>query len=289
MLRKATELPADEVFIDLEDAVAPREKNASTREQVVRALVDHEWAAPTKVVRVNAVDTRWFVDDMTHVVSGAGAVLDCIMLPKVDSAADVQVAARLLNSLELQHGIDPIGLEIQIESPRGLLNVELIAGASPRIETLIFGPGDYAASAGVPQLAVGAIDPKYPGDQWHYVLSRIHMTARAFGLQAIDGPYAQIRDELGFREVAKRSRALGFDGKWALHPDQIAACNEIYSPTMEQFERASRMLKAYEVAIDERGLGALTFGDEMIDEASRKMAVQLVARGRAVGLGGPLN
>ena len=287
MLAKAAGLPADQVFLDLEDAVAPLEKTDATRENVVRALVDRTWAAATKAVRVNDVETRWCFRDIVYVVEGAGAALSCIMLPKVEDASHVHFVDHLLSGLESELGLSRrIGIEAQIESPRGLVNVERIAAASDRLETLIFGPGDYAASLGVPQLTVGEIERGYPGDQWHYVLSRIATTARAFGLQAIDGPYAQIRDPEGFREVARRSRLLGLDGKWALHPDQIGLCNEIYAPTPEEYERAVQLLEAYRQATEVDRVGAVMMGDEMIDEASRKMAEALVARGRAAGLGG---
>src|SRR5580765_1305682 len=208
MLAKARGLPADEVFVDLEDAVAPELKNDETRRAVVESLRG-EWLAPTRVVRVNAVGTPWCLDDLLAVVGGAGDDLDGVIVPKVESAAQVHFVAEVLSDLERKRGATrPLGIEVQI--------------ASPRIETLIFGPGDYAAAAGMPQLTVGAIDSTYPGDAWHYVLSRIVTTAHAFGLQAIDGPYAAIRDLEGFAEVARRSRSLGFDGKWALHPDQLA-------------------------------------------------------------------
>jgi citrate lyase subunit beta / citryl-CoA lyase len=285
MLAKAAGLPADQVFLDLEDAVAPDLKNDHTRGLVVTALREQSWTAATRVVRINAVGTPWCLDDLLSVVGGAGSVLDCVMVPKVESAAQVHFVSQLLDQLELKHGLERrIGLEIQIESPRGLVEIERIGAASPRIETLIFGPGDYAAAVGVPQLSVGEIEPGYPGDQWHYVLSRIVTTARAFGLQAIDGPYAAIRDLDGYREVARRSRLLGFDGKWALHPDQIGICNELYAPSRDEFERAERILAAYEVATGSDGLGAVVFEGEMIDEASRKMALAVAARGRAAGL-----
>jgi citrate lyase subunit beta/citryl-CoA lyase len=288
MLAKAAGLPADQVFLDLEDAVAPDLKNDDTRGLIVKALREQEWVARTRAVRVNAVGTPWCLDDILTVVGGAGSALDCIMVPKVESAAQVHFVTQLLDQLELKHGLDRrIGLEIQIESPRGLLEIERIAQASPRIETLIFGPGDYAASVGVPQLTVGAIEAGYPGDQWHYVLSRIVTTAHAFGLQAIDGPYAAIRDLDGYREVAQRSRLLGFDGKWALHPDQIEICNTVYSPSAEEYARAERILDAYATATESDGLGAVMFEGEMIDEASRKMAIAVAARGRAAGLGAP--
>ena len=285
MLAKAAELDADQIFVDLEDAVAPEMKTDETRLQVIAALRDRTWRAPTRVVRINAVGTPWCLDDVLAVVGEAGDVLDCVMVPKVESASEIDFVSHLLEQLERKHRLPhPIGIEAQIESPRGLLEIERIAAASSRIETLIFGPGDYAAAAGLPQLTVGAIDRDYPGDQWHYVLSRIVTTARAFGLQAIDGPYSAIRDLDGFRESAQRSRLLGFDGKWALHPDQLHICNLTYVPTQEQFDRAERILEAYEAAALQEGRGAAVFESEMIDEASRKMATSIVQRGRAIGM-----
>lgn len=286
MIDRARTLPADQVFIDLEDAVAPDEKNDTTRQVVVDALLAPGWAArTTKVVRVNAVDTPWCFRDIVYIVERAGAALDCIMLPKVETPGDVAFADRLLRQLETELRLEPIGLEVQIEGPRGLMNVNAIAAAAERIETLIFGPGDFAASVGAPQLSVGAAEPNYAGDQWHYVLWRILVAARAHGLQAIDGPYARFRDVDGLRLVAGRARVLGFDGKWAIHPDQISVCNEVFSPTLEEFDHAERILEAYRHASDVEGRGAVIFDGEMIDEASRKMAEQVVARGRAVGLG----
>ncbi len=285
MLEKAAGLDADQIFLDLEDAVAPELKNDDTRRLVVGALRDQSWRARTRVVRINAVGTPWCLDDILTVVEGAGHPLDCLMIPKVESAAEVHFVSLLLDQLEQKQDRErPLGLEIQIESPRGLVEIERIAAASPRIETLIFGPGDYAAAAGIPQLTVGAIEPSYPGDQWHYVLSRILTTARAFGLQAIDGPYAAIRDLVGCAEVARRSRLLGFDGKWALHPDQIVICNETYSPTPAEFERAEQILAAYRASTEQDGVGAAIFEGEMIDEASRKMAISVAERGRAAGM-----
>jgi citrate lyase subunit beta/citryl-CoA lyase len=282
MLARAAALPADEVFLDLEDAVAPLEKNDATRRKVVDALREQEWRAATKVVRVNAVGTPWCLRDLLYVVEHAGEALDCVMLPKVETAGDVHFADRLLTQLEIELGrTRPIGIEVQIESPRGLANVDAIAGASPRVETLILGPGDFAASVGMPQLTVGAVDDGAGGDPWHFVLWRILIAARAHGLQAIDGPYAGIRDPDGFRAAAARSRALGFDGKWALHPDQVGPCNELFSPPPETFARASRILAAYAEATEGERRGAVMFEGEMIDEASRKMAEQIVARGTA--------
>ena len=177
-----------------------------------------------------------------------------------------------------------IGLELQIETAEGLINVNQIAAASTRTETIIFGPGDFSANIGMPQLTVGAIDDRYPGDIWHHVNMSILMAARAYGLQAIDGPYAQIRDEPGLREVAMRTYLMGFDGKWALHPDQVAPLNELYTPPLEAYERAEGIMAAYKKATEEDKLGAVMYGDEMIDEASRKMAEQLATKGRLCGL-----
>jgi citrate lyase subunit beta/citryl-CoA lyase len=284
MLAKAGSLPADQVVLDLEDAVAASAKTDATRELVVRALLDSDWLAPTRAVRVNAVGTRWCLDDIVYVVSRAGSALHGLILPKVESVAQVHFVAQMLAQLELKHDLPQrLSLEIQVESPRGLLSLEEIVAGSDRIEAVIFGPGDYAASAGVPALSVGAIERGYPGDQWHYVLSRILTVAHAFGIQAIDGPYAAIADLAGCREVATRSYLLGFDGKWAIHPGQIDVCNEVYSPTREQFDRAEAMLASYELAITSERTGAAVFEGEMIDEASRKLAELTVRRGQAAG------
>jgi citrate lyase subunit beta/citryl-CoA lyase len=285
MLEKARTLQADQVFLDLEDAVAPDEKNDETRHRVAEALRG-EWAAKTKVVRINGVATRWCWRDIVEVVRGAREHLDCLMIPKVHDASHVHFVDHLLTQLELELDLEPgrIGLELQIESGHGCVKIEEIAAASPRAQTLIFGPGDYAANLGIPQLTVGAIEEGYPGDQWHYVCARIVNTARAYGLQAIDGPYAQVRDPAGLAEVARRSRLLGMDGKWALHPDQIEVLNETYRPSQEQFELAIAILDAYRVATEQDRRGAVMFRGEMIDEASRKMAEQVEAAGRAAGL-----
>ena len=285
MLEKAATLPADEVFLDLEDAVAPELKNDATRQQVVAALRELEWLAPTRVVRVNGVHTQWCLDDLLTVVSGARDALDAVMLPKVEGADEIQFVAHLLEQLERKHGIEQrIGIEVQIESPLGLVEIERVAAASDRVETLILGPGDYAASAGMPQLTVGEVGEDASENVWHYVLARIVTAARAFGLQAIDGPYAAIADLEGLAVSARRSRALGFDGKWAIHPSQLALCNEVYAPNQEAFDRASRIVDAYRVATDVDGSGAVVFEGEMIDEASRKMALSIVERGRAAGM-----
>lgn len=283
MLQKATGLPADQVFLDLEDAVAPAEKNDKTRRQVARAIVDGDWVAQTLVVRINGVGTSWCLDDLLVVVGDAGHAIDCVMIPKVESDAEIHFVSHVLSHLEHRLGLARrIGLEVQIESPRGLVEINRIVAASDRIETLIFGPGDYAAAAGMPQLSVGALDANYPGDQWQYVRSVIVTSAHAHDVQAIDGPYSEIPNLDGYARTAYFSRALGFDGKWALHPSQIEICNETYGPTAEEFARAERILAAYDAAVAEDQAGAVMFEGEMIDEASRKMALQIAARARMV-------
>ena len=287
MLDKAQSLPADQVFLDLEDAVAPLAKPGA-RKNIVAALSEGNWTGKARVVRVNDLTTPWTYQDVIEVVEGAGAYLDAIMLPKVQEAAHVQWLDLTLTQLERTLGlpVGGIGIEAQIENARGLVNVDTIAAASPRVETIIFGPADFMASINMKSLVVGALHPDYHGDPYHYILMRILMAARTHDLQAIDGPYLQIRDVDGFRDVAKRSAALGFDGKWVLHPGQIDAANDVYSPAQPDYDRAELILDAYEYYTSEAGgkLGAVMLGDEMIDEASRKMALVIAAKGRAAGM-----
>jgi citrate lyase subunit beta / citryl-CoA lyase len=287
MLTKAQGLPADQVFLDLEDAVAPLAKPAA-RKNIVAALTEGDWGDKTRVVRVNDLTTPWTYADVIEVVEGAGAHLDCIMLPKVASVGHIQWLDLTLTQLEKSLGLQVgrIGIEAQIENAAGLVNVDAIAAASPRVETIIFGPADFMASLNMKSLVVGALHPDYPGDPFHYILMRILMAARMHDKQAIDGPFLQVRDADGFREVAKRSAALGFDGKWVLHPDQIAAANEVYSPSQEDYDHAELILDSYEYYTSEQGgkLGAVMLGDEMIDEASRKMALVIAAKGRAASM-----
>ncbi|MEX5713839.1 CoA ester lyase, partial [Parafrankia sp. FMc6] len=211
-----------------------------------------------------------------------------VMLPKVQTAAQVQWLDLLLTQIEEVMGFEVgrIGVEAQIENALGLSNVKEIAFASPRIETIIFGPADFMASMNMPSLVVGALNPDYPGDPFHYVLFKILEAARARGVQAIDGPFLQIRDVEAFRGVAKKSAALGYDGKWVLHPGQIDAANEVYAPRQEDYDHAELILDAYAWhTSDEGGLrGAVMLGDEMIDEASRKMAEVIAGKGRAAGM-----
>ncbi len=281
---KADQSAADQIFLDLEDSVAPGAK-VEARGQVVDALRTYEFAGKVRTVRVNACDTKWCYEDIVSVVEGAGDRLDCLMIPKVEDVSHVHFVDHLLNQLEWKLGLERrIGLELQIESARGMENINAIAGASTRSETLIFGPGDFSANLRLPELTVGRLQPDYPGDFWHYFLARVAVAARANGLQPIDGPYTQVRDAEGLRTFARRSAMLGFDGKWALNPDQVGVLNEVFSPRQEDFDKAVAILAAYRQATDVEQTGAVMLGEEMIDEASRKMAVVMVERGESFGM-----
>ena len=288
MLDKARTLPVDQVFMDIEDAVAPLAK-PQARKNIVAALNEGGYEGKIRAVRVNDWTTQWTYSDVIEVVEGAGANLDAIMLPKAQTADQIIALDLLLTQLEKSNGLEVgrIGIEAQIENALGLINVDAIAQASPRVETIIFGPADFMASINMKSLVVGEQPLGYDtGDAYHYILMRILMAARAYNKQAIDGPYLQIKDVEGFRRVAGRSAALGFDGKWALHPGQVEAANEIYSPDQEDYDHAEMILDAYGYFTSASGgaKGAAMLGDEMIDEASRKMALVMAAKGRAAGL-----
>lgn len=287
-IAKARGLGVDALFLDLEDAVAPAVK-AESRGRIVDALNDTAgFAAPTVTVRVNDWTTPWTYADVIEVVSRAGDHIDALVLPKCTDAAQVKALDLLLTQVEQAAGlpVGRIGLEVQIEDALGLLHVDAIAAASPRLETLVFGPGDFMASLGMGGLNVGAQPAGYPADAFHYVLMRILVAARAHGLQAIDGPFVAIRDADGFRQAAARSAALGYDGKWVLHPGQVADGNAAYTPDQADFERAERIMAAYAQATSVGGgaRGAIVVDDEMVDEAGVKLAAAILARGRAARL-----
>jgi citrate lyase subunit beta / citryl-CoA lyase len=287
-LEKAKELPADQVFLDLEDAVAPLAK-PEARKNIVAALNEGGWGERIRVVRVNDWTTEWTYRDVIEVVEGAGANLDCVMLPKVQTAEQIVALDTLLTQIEKTMGYDVgrLGIEAQIENAVGLINVDAIAAASPRVETIIFGPADFMASINMKSLVVGEQPPGYDvGDAYHYILMRILMAARAYDKQAIDGPYLQIRDIDGYKRVAGRAAALGFDGKWVLHPGQVDAANAVFSPLQADYDHAENILDAYDWFTSEAGgkKGSAMLGDEMIDEASRKMATVVAAKGRAAGM-----
>src|SRR4051794_8698021 len=288
MLEKAQGLDVDEVFFDLEDAVAPDAKE-SARGNAVSAAREGDWSGKTVGIRVNDWTTQWTHRDVMDVIPAAGGHIDVVVLPKAESAAHVSALDLLLSQVEAAAGLDVgrIALEVQIESAQGLMNIAAIAAASARTQALVFGPADFMASVNMRSLVVGEQPVGYDvGDAYHFALMSILVAARANGLQAIDGPYLQIRDVDGFRRSASRSAALGYDGKWVLHPDQVSAGNEVFTPAQGDFEQAEAILAAYEHSTSAAGghRGAVMLGDEMIDEASRKMAMVVAAKGRAAGL-----
>ena len=287
-IEKARTLAVDGLFLDLEDAVAPAVKVESRRRIVDALLAPSGFAAGLVTVRVNGWESPWTYGDVIEVVSGAGAMIDALVLPKATSAAQVKALDLLLTQVEHNAGLEVgrIGLEVQIEDAVGLLHVAEIAAASPRLASLVFGPGDFMASLGMGGLNVGAQPDGYPADAFHHVLMSILVAARAHGLQAIDGPFVAIRDVEGFRRSAQLSAALGYDGKWVLHPAQVEAGNEVFSPKASDFERAQRIMGAYAHAIGQGhgSVGAIVVDDEMVDEAGVKLAAAILARGRAAGM-----
>jgi citrate lyase subunit beta/citryl-CoA lyase len=293
-LAKARELAADEVMLDLEDSVAPGVKDAA-RDLAVAALRAGGWDGRLVAVRVNDATTRWAFQDVIAVVTGAadagagaGAV-DSIVLPKVTSPGQVIWLDLLLGQAEQVAGVPAgrIGIEAQIEDAAGLAAVEAIASSSRRLVSLVFGPADFMASVGMRSLTVGGQPEGYAFDAHHYPLMRMLVAARAAGLQAIDGPYARIGDTGGLRAAAASVAALGYDGKWVLHPAQVDVVNEAFTPSAADYARAVRILDAYEQATSVDRRGAVMLDDEMIDEASRKMALRVAALGKAAGLPRP--
>lgn len=286
-IAKARGLEVDALFLDLEDAVAPAVK-VESRARIVEALNTGSFAAPLLTVRVNGWESPWTYGDVIEVVTGAGARIDALVLPKTQSTGQVQALDLLLTQVEQTAGlpVGRIGIEVQIEDAVGLLHVNEIAAASPRLASLVFGPGDFMASLGMGGLNVGAQPAGYPADAFHHALMSILVAARAHGLQAIDGPFVAIRDLDGFRRSAELSAALGYDGKWVLHPAQVEAGNEVYSPRQADFERALRIQDAYAAATAVAGgaVGAIVVDEEMVDEAGVKLAAAIVARGRAGGM-----
>jgi citrate lyase subunit beta / citryl-CoA lyase len=285
-LIKARELAVDEVFIDLEDAVAPAEKE-QCRSVVAQSLRDGGWGTKTRAVRVNDVRTGWAYRDVVDVVEQAGEWLDTIVLPKVIGPLDVAWLDLLLSQIEQATGLAAgrIGIEAQIEDAAGLAAVDAIAAASPRLEALVFGPADFMASLGMRSLTVGSQPAGYAkGDAFHYAHMRILVAARANGLQAIDGPFAAIRDLDGLKASGASAAAIGFDGKWVLHPGQVDVVNAEFSPAQADYDQAELIIEAYEYYTNVQRRGAAMLDGEMIDEASRKLAMVAAARGRAAGL-----
>ncbi len=284
LFAKAARSGADVVFLDLEDAVAPSDK-VKARKNAIEALNDIDWAAVGKTisVRVNGADTEWMYRDLVDLVEKAGNRLDLLMLPKVNRVEDVLAVDMWLTQIERARKIERrIGLELLIETAQGLANVEAIASAAPRVESLIFGVGDFAASTGMRTTNIGGLSAQYAvdgkqADIWHYALARIVVAARAAGKRPVDGPYADFNDPLGMKESALRAAALGCEGKMVIHPSQIATVNDVFTPDPMEVERARAILLAMDAAADE-GQGAATFEGRLIDIASIRQARAIVAK-----------
>jgi citrate lyase subunit beta / citryl-CoA lyase len=275
MVEKALASDADGVFLDLEDAVAPDNK-AAARGDVVHALKELDWRGRPALFRANALDTPYFYRDLIEVVEEAGGALDAVMVPKVNSPEDLHAVSILLSQLELATDLDPgkIKLEAQIESAEGLTNADAIARATSRLQTLHFGPGDFAASLRMPQTSIGVMDEwdeAYPGHRFHYAMQRIVVAARAAGVRVLDGPVADYSDEEGLHKSCLIARSLGFDGKWCIHPAQIEIVNEVFSPSDREVEWAKKVVAAYEEA-NAAGSGSVSVDGQMVDAASIKMA-----------------
>lgn len=287
MLEKSKGLPVDVVFCDLEDAVADDAK-PEARDRVVAALREGGWRAPTVTVRVNGWSSPHTVADVQALLAGAGDRIDCLVLPKASGPGHVTALDLVLSQLERAHGlpVGGIGLEVQVEDASGLLDAPALA-AHPRVESLVLGPADLMADLGMRSLRPGEQPDGYaPGDAHHHSLMTVLVAARAHGVHAVDGPYLQVRDVDGFRRQAARVAALGYDGKWVLHPDQVEACNEAFTPTQAAFDHAADVVDALawyaSAAGGRRGAGML--GTEMVDAASGAMARRVLVAGRAAGL-----
>lgn len=279
----ASESEADQLIIDLEDSVRPAEKTQA-REQIVDTLVENDWNSKLVSCRINSLKTRWWYEDIIDVVGDAGTVLDSIILPKTDSPETITVLDTLLTQVEINNGVEKgsIGIEAQIESAQGMNEVKSIANANARLESLIFGPGDYSVSIGVGGLTTGH-SHNYPGHYWHYALSRIVHSAKAAGIQAIDGLYAEFEDEQGFTDSCERAKMLGCDGKWVIHPRQIQIANETFAPSEEEAQLAAEIVEAYEEA-NQTGAHPVMLNDELIDETTFEMASEIVERAKKAGV-----
>jgi citrate lyase beta subunit len=284
MIRKAAASAADAICIDLEDSVTPAEK-ASSRANVIEALKEIDFGRRIRMFRINALDTPFAYRDLLEVVEAAGDRLDVVMIPKAGSARDVEFVDTLLTQIEANIRLTrPIGLEAQIETASGFLHAAEIAGASPRLEALIFGAGDYAASMHMPLSAIGEADEHdeiYPGHRWHAVMHTIVAAARANDLRCLDGPYAGYSDEAGLARACRIALAMGFDGKQCIHPAQLATVNATFTPSLEEVTRAAAVLKAYEGAAA-AGQGAATHDGRMIDAANLRMARTILERHRII-------
>ncbi|XXK27827.1 HpcH/HpaI aldolase/citrate lyase family protein [Arenicellales bacterium nBUS_45] len=278
MFEKAAASNVDYVFLDLEDAVAPDDKIAA-RSNIIQALNDIDWrgAGKTISIRINGLDTHYMYRDVVEIVEQAGEFLDTILIPKAGVPGDIYMVDAMVSQIETAVGLNHrIGLEALIETTLGMANVEAIATASDRLEAMHFGVADYAASCRARTTNIGGLNPDYPGDQWHDGLSRMLVACRAYGLRPVDGPFGDFNDPEGFRLAAGRAAALGYEGKWAIHPSQIDLANDVFSPPAAEVEKAKRILAALAEAAA-KGLGAAQLDGRMIDAASARMAENVVA------------
>ena len=296
MFEKAAKSAADVIFLDLEDAVAPDEK-AQARKNIIKAVNEMDWGTKTMSVRINGLDTHYMYRDVVDVVEQAGERLDLIMIPKVGTAADVYAVDMMVTQIETAKGYKKrIGFEHIIETALGMQNVSAIAAASKRNESLHFGVADYAASTRARTTIIGGVNPDYSvltdpladgsrevhwGDMWHYALARMVVAARANGLRPIDGPFGDFQDPDGYRAAAKRAAVLGCEGKWAIHPSQIALANEVMTPSAAEVTRATRILEAMQQA-EAEGKGAVSLDGRLIDYASIRQAEVLVSKARQI-------
>jgi len=284
MFEKALNSEADYIFLDLEDAVAPPEK-IKARANIIAALKEMDWSGAGKTVsiRINGLDTHYMYRDVVELIEEVGQHIDTILVPKVGVPADLYMVDAMLSQIEQAKGFEPgrIGLEALIETAIGMANVEDVAKYPNRIEALHFGVADYAASLRSRTVVIGGLNPDYPGDQWHASLTRMLIACRSYGLRAIDGPFGGIDDPEGYMLSARRAAALGYEGKWAIHPSQIKMANEVFSPTDKEVEKAERMVIALKEA-EAQGKGAASLDGNMIDAASERMARNVIATSDAI-------
>ena len=281
-VEKASTSGADEAFLDLEDSVAPNKK-VESRANVIEGLIENDWSETLPCYRMNGVDTEWWYDDIIEVVGEAGDYVDTIMVPMANNAGVVESVDNLLTAVEENNDlpVGGIGLQCQIEHAEGMTKIEEVAAASDRTESLVFGPGDYTASVGAAGLTIGSGEG-YPGHYWHYQLARIAHVAKSHGMQVIDGPFSDIDNEEGFRDSCRNAARLGCDGKWAIHPSQIEPANEVFAPSQEEADRAKRIVEEYQQATEE-GAGAVTIDGDMVDEATHKMAKNIMKKAEEAG------
>jgi citrate lyase subunit beta / citryl-CoA lyase len=283
MIEKSASSSADLVFLDLEDSVAPNEK-VGARAKAIQALKSLDWGKKTRAVRINDLETEYAYQDIISIVEEAGEYLDIIIIPKAKTARDVWWVDVLLTQIEKRlQRTRRIGLEVLIEEVEAMIHVEEIARSSPRLEALIFGPGDYSASQGVDAKYIGNDLATYPGDLWHYARNKVIIAARAAGIDAIDGPYLDFKNAEGYRRECARSKVLGIVGKWAIHPDQIDSANQLFSPSQEEVDRARKLDATYTEA-QEKGLGAVAFEGKMIDVAVVRNARNILVKAEMIGM-----